>query len=293
MKRKPDKTTIVLANTAEAFKIQLMQSAGTEDGQAKIRIESDLSQRAFFWEGDNKIVVTPHRIPRCLFEANIQALGYRAVKNLSPKEEAVDLSLAVIKDAKLLSQLIDFAKSHARIKLTTYATTPSFTLLIDRFKQAGVSIEAPENPAKLDVVAYLDSKVGFREVVCRLSRSFPQVKIPIGFICEGHAEAVKKVKYFLNEGKSCVLKVNGGESGWGLMILKTEQFSDGTEVARYIEKQFVTDPIWVGDRLVVGEYIHLNSEISGGSPSTEVYISSSGPKITYTCEQILTVMASF
>lgn len=51
---------IMIANTAEAFGALLKKMAHTPEGVRRIRHELTLSQRAFFWGGDNKLVITPY-----------------------------------------------------------------------------------------------------------------------------------------------------------------------------------------------------------------------------------------
>lgn len=59
---------IILANTAEAFKKQLLDTVHTPEGKLRLRHEISLSHRAFFWEGDNKVIVTPTPIPQDLLD---------------------------------------------------------------------------------------------------------------------------------------------------------------------------------------------------------------------------------
>ena len=82
---------IILANTAEAFKKQLLDTAHTPEGKLRLRHEISLSQRAFFWEDDNKVIVTPSPIPQELFDFNCRIMGYKNVENIVLPKESIDL----------------------------------------------------------------------------------------------------------------------------------------------------------------------------------------------------------
>jgi len=287
------KKTIIFANTAEAFKEQLMGSASKQEGQARIRHELVLSQRSFFWEDDNKIIITPSEIPVPLFKWNKDKLGLGDVENYFLKETNIDLSSAVIKDQDLWLKLVGLAKKNYDLRLSPYAITPAFMYLAKKLENEGVKFRIDEEPKKLEVVNYLDSKAGFREVVGSLSKDYSFVKIPEGFVCSNFSEAVSKVIWFFHKNKSCVIKANTGESGWGVMILKVDKFDNETEFSKYIEKNFIKDNIWENGLLIVEEYIYPDIRVSGGSPSSEMFISNSRTKITYSCEQVVGANGEF
>lgn len=114
------------------------------------------------------------------------------------------------------------------------------------------------------------------------------IKLPLGFICKDINEANQIGQWFLNTQRSCVLKSNFGESGWGLKILKNDQ-------AGHVKRKIGVDKdsIWNDTSIIVEEYIQPDVKASGGSPSIEVYVGEDGPKITYICGQTVDNLGSF
>ena len=210
-------TAILIANTAEAFKKVLLEASDTENGKRRIRHELALSQRAFFWEGDNKIVITPHAIPKVLLQHNIKTLGFKNIINLAPKKVGVDLCKTIINDVTLWDTLIQTIKANPSITISPYAVTTDFVKLLHQLEEMNLEFRAPELPDSefLWTIAYLDSKSGFRKHVSAL----PSVCIPQGFVCKNWGQALHMGQKFMEQKRSCVIKSNAGESGWGTLIL--------------------------------------------------------------------------
>ena len=288
----PEKT-IIFANTAEAFKDQLLESGNTDEGQARIRHELALSQRAFFWEKDHKVVVTPYGIPEALINHNSQVLGFQDVINVSPRELSLDLSAQVQGDIKLWTELVQLLRDNPGSKLSPYAYTPGFIQIINRLRGENVNFQVSEEPTDPNIASFLDSKAGFRQIMIELSVLHPEVKIPAGQICSTRSEAIDFVQSLFAQGKAGVIKANMGESGWGTIFLKPEDFSDVAELNSHIDRVLDGDNIWRGGLLIAEEYIHPDLSVSGGSPSTELYVDNQGHRITYSCEQVVSPSGEF
>lgn len=283
--------TILIANTAEAFKKILLETSDTENGKRRIRHELALSQRAFFWEEDNKVVITPHKIPTELLEYNTKTLGLRSVTNLAPEKAGIALCETIINDTVLWDTLVQIIKANPGIRVSPYAVTSDFVKLVHKLEKASIDFHTPElpDPESLWTVEYLDSKSGFRKHVSTLSN----VQIPEGFICKDFERAVVVSRRFLEQGRSCVIKSNRGESGWGTLILREEELKNLHNLEGLIKAVFAGDTIWNQLPLVVEEFINPLFSIAGGMPSAEAYIDSSGSKITYTCGQDITDRGEF
>ena len=287
MKQDRERRTIIIANTAEAFSKPLSRAGNTPKGKQRINHELALSQRAFFWESDNKAIVTPYKIPNLLFQTNMSSLGYRNVDNLFPKIADINLCQMIMKDKKLWTRLIGLIKQNPYTRLTPYAVTPDFITLVKELKKENVDFEVWENEDTSNIVEYLDSKIGFREVLAT------QIKIPKGFVCKSSEEVFNKVNWFLSKNKSCVIKANVGESGWGMLIIDKAKFKDNKKLIPYIKQEFANDNIWQDELFVVEEYLIVDMKIGGGSLSTEVFVSDEDLEITYSCEQILSKTGEF
>ncbi len=283
--------TILIANTAEAFKKILFETSGTDNGKRRIRHELALSQRAFFWQGDNKVVITPYLIPKELIEHNTKILGFKNVTNFAPKEDRIDLCEAIVNDSVLWGILAQIIKSNPGIIISPYAVTANFVELINKLRKVNLDFHAPELPdsESLWTIEYLDSKSGFRKHVSALSN----MHIPEGCVCEDFEQAIYAGRRFMEQRRSCVIKSNMGESGWGTLILKKERFKNLLDFENYVRTAFVRDSIWNQLPLVVEEFIDPLFSIAGGMPSAEAYIDSSGIKVTYTCGQDINDQGEF
>lgn len=283
--------TILIANTAEAFKKVLLEASGTENGKRRIRHELALSQRAFFWAGDNKVVVTPYTIPKILLRHNTKTFGFKNVINLAPKKVEVGLCETIINDTKLWDTLVRTIKANPGVTISPYAVTTDFVKLLHKLKERNLKFRAPELPdsESLWTIAYLDSKSGFRKRVSALSG----VRTPQGFVCKDWIQAIHMGQKFMVQKRSCVIKSNVGESGWGTLILKKELFKNLHDFENFVKAKFAEDTIWNHPPLVVEEFIDPLVSIAGGMPSVEAYIDSTGIKMTYTCGQDINDQGEF
>ncbi|MDO8429576.1 MAG: hypothetical protein Q7S88_03010 [Candidatus Daviesbacteria bacterium] len=275
--------TLIVANTAEAFSGPISCIANTKQREDRIRIENILSQRAIFWEEDNKVVITPQSIPQGLFEYNRRVLGLKNTLNISPEYQSHSLSQNILNDKVLLRNLSDLIRSNPGIRVTAYAYTRELRDLINYLRKQELEFITTEEPqSNLDLVLYLDSKSGFRSVLTNLEG----VMLPEGSICQDEESTIKKAEKFLRDGKSCVIKANTGESGWGLLILKKDDPLVEKDVKGLARSEFRNDGIWNSRPFVVEEYIDIDTAIGGGSPSTELFISDTNIKFGYHCGQL-------
>lgn len=268
---------VIFANTAEAFEDILNSAGGSEEGQKRIRHELALSQRAFFWEGDHKVVVTPSPIPKALFELNAKILSYENVTNYSPEEISLNLSKAVSNQT-----FSDFISNNDELSFSPYAITQSFIELIDYLKKQRLNIEVDNMPKKggYELVKYLDSKSGFRKEIEKLTNQ--GVSIPEGYICSSIEELENKINHFVSNKRDFVIKADQGESGWGLIISRNNQIS-----TKEIIVQVKSETIWSNGPYIVEEFVEPNVSIGDGSPSAEVNVTDSDIRTTYLCGQIV------
>ena len=264
---------IVFANTAEAFEDILVSNGGSEEGQRRIRHELALSQRAFFWEDDNKIVITPFPIPKELFELNCKILEFSNTRNYSPKNGGLNLSNSIDVDSfKVLVGDKD-------IVFSPYAITPSFLEFIAKVRETGLSVFVDNETSKggYDLVRYLDSKSGFRKEVEKLN-----IKCPEGYICQTIEELKNKIDWFKTNHRPFVLKADQGESGWGLILVNDLKTTTETLIS-----QVTTETIWSNGLYIIEELVDVDATVGGGTPSAELFVTDSDVKITYLCGQIV------
>jgi len=279
---------IVISNTAEAFRNIIEKVKDDKEITRRLSIEHSLCQRGFFWDGDNKVIVTPYPIDPTFLKINSDILGYKNIKNIYPKKIKVSLCEALFKDKDVFDNLVKIIKTNPNIAITTYAITDEFLFLISNLKKLNLKFKISELPKQnsLWTVKYLDSKSGFRETIGKIQAKDNKIKLPQGFICKDINEANQVGQWFLGSNKSCVLKSNFGESGWGLKILRNNQIGP-------IERKTDKDSIWSDTLVIAEEYISANKSVAGGSPSVEIFVDENGPEVTYVCGQIVDRLGSF
>ncbi len=282
--------TILVANTAEAFKGVLLKDKDTKVGAERIRHELTLSQRAFFWESDDKMVITPHLIPLPLFELNKRICGFKNVVNVAPSAGDIELSNAIAGDKKLRSLISKEASDNPQLTMSPYAVTRDFLELSDQFP-----VQTKERPPdkSLWTVACLDSKAGFRAEMLKLAAKHKEIKVPQGFLAQDATEAQMMAEWFYENGQSSILKANFGESGWGIAILKVESYPSLSVFRKQIRKILRGDVIWRNTSIVVEQFIEPDASVAGGSPSTEVFIAEEGISLLYHCGQLLNEFGGF
>src|SRR5680860_1266069 len=286
---------IIIANGGEAFSGVLNKIEDKKEKKRKIMLEHYLSERAMFWECDDKVVITPYLINNSLINKNAELFNFNNLKNLAPSTINISLSKAIINDRSLWNAIVKIIKDNPGINVSSYAVTEDFMLLIRGFKKRNLKFTSNEKPEQESewTVSYLDSKVGFRLEMNKIQSSLKESIVPEGFICRDKKEAMNIAKWFYKKKRSCVVKVNYGESGWGTVILKIEDFGSIEVLEKGLEREFNSDLIWDKTLIVVEEFIKPNKNIGGGSPSTEVYVDDYGPKLTYSCGQLLVNQKEF
>lgn len=293
MNKKSKQRLILIANTAEAFKKQLLESSGTADGDLRLRHEICLSQRAFFWEEDNKVIITPSLIPSELFEHNCKILKFTNVQNFALTTENIDLSTGILSDENLFENLFNPDTDQFNITISFYALTDELLALLSQIKKKGLKYTVLETNEDITIVQYLDSKKGFREVLTKLSKDNEVIKLPDGYIAYNIESIAEMIWLMFNKGKDCILKASFGESGWGIEQFRAEEYDSINTLKDKIKLIFKSDTIWNFPEYVVEELIDIDTSISGGSPSIELFISDSEVTVTYTCEQVVNQNGEF
>jgi hypothetical protein len=285
--------TIIIANIAEAFENVISKVQSVEQRVARVDIEHSLCDRTFLWEGDDKIVVTPFPIAELIFKKNMEVFSFKNVINLSPKNINVSLSDAIQEDKELLKTLIDIIRNNPGIAISPYCVTEKFLSFIKFLEQHGLTVcikEIPKCEKPHQMVSYLDSKVGSRMEIGKIKHH--SVNIPESVACGTVAEVTDALTLFYNSGKSCAVKANFGESGWGLLLIVKEKFQSLDDIIRYVLSEFEKDSIWRDEIILVEEYIESDGSY-GRSPSSELFIDDRESKITYLCDQVLDINGSF
>jgi len=100
------------------------------------------------------------------------------------------------------------------------------------------------------------------------------------------------IAWFYSQNRSAVVKVNFGESGWGLWIFRVEEYSSSADASDIFRRVLASDPVWKDFPVIVEEFVEADVAVAGGSPSVELVIQD-GPVIIYHCGQILNDAGEF
>lgn len=279
--------TIIIANIAEAFEDTINKIKIPKQKSRRIKIEHNLCDRTLLWEGDDKIVITPFKIARSIFDLNKEILRFNNVSNLYPSNVDINLSDSIRRDDKLFDMLCELIRRNPGVRLSPYCATEKFIKLTECLKEKGLKFNVIEMPNKEAtwLVSYLDSKVGSRIEIGRIKSIHKNV--PESIVCRNQDEVMRVAGWFYKNNRSCVLKANFGESGWGTFFVKRENFKDNKEVVEFIKKEFEADSIWNSGLILVEEYKSPSKKLSSGSPSSELFLSDRSVEITYLCDQVM------
>lgn len=279
--------TIIISNIAEAFEFAINKVDSSAQKKSRIIIEHALCDRTLLWDGDNKVVVTPFRISEEIFLKNKEIMSFKNVHNLYPERIDVSLVDAIMQDEKLLLNLCEIIKNNPEIKLSPYCVTKKFIALSKYLEDQGLKFITEEMPdaSSIWTIDYLDSKVGSRTEILKMKELYQNV--PESVICKTEAEATEVVQWFFANNRSCAIKANYGESGWGTVFIKKEDFRNNDDISKFIKREFKSDCIWRNELILVEEFIEQGKNSSCISPSVELFLSKDGYAITYVCDQVM------
>lgn len=237
--------------------------------------------------GDPKLVFASAPVPHADYLGQFLFPGtvYASPANPSPW-----LCLDILQEPPLLNRLVEHAGPHRTLQLIAYAHTRQFEQLVARLREEfKLTILLPESPVPGAewVRDHIDTKSGFRALAGQVLPDADRL-LPQGFICRWMLQAAEIAAWFCNQGKACVVKTDGGESGIGQHI-----FRPGRLTTQSILAEISTDPYLHNDLIVVEEFIETANHLS---PSLEVYVPPAGsgsPIVTYVSNQLFLGASDF
>lgn len=278
--------TIFIANLAEVARplAKFMPGSGRRH---EIEEDHNLCDRFVFSGGEDRALVTPYPLDQSFLEDSLKLLNYKNVLNLWPKSVGESVCQSILKDAALLKHLERLILENKGIRIISYAATPEFLELVQRFKNRRLEFETPEAPSQNQwTTAFFDSKAGFRQAVeqFRIDKLMP----PEGYICTSPKEIVGWASFFLKSGRGFVIKANRGLSGAGLKIVTKEMGKKIVDLSDFVKSLLSNNQFFAKDVVVVEEYFDPDLSICGGSPSVEVIVDSAGASCPYDCGMRIT-----
>ncbi|MCC6804003.1 MAG: hypothetical protein IT319_14065 [Anaerolineae bacterium] len=275
---------VVVCNISETFYEFLSRG---EDAERQIRGEQYRGDRAIVWAGDPKLVFTSLPIPHA--EHLYQQAGFAGTEYLAPQRPTSWLSLDILREPALLNRLIEYAGEQRALQLIPYAATDEFLQLVEALEaEHGLTVILPESPRRdgLWLRDYIDSKIGFRILA---SRWLPDADtlLPEGLACQTLDDAAHAARWFLSNGRACLVKSDIGENGIGNVVIHPDQFDSVEAIAAHLRASPYLNEHW----LTVEELIAAEHPLS---PSLEVYVPPEGdPQITYVSDQLFQGFGDF
>lgn len=275
---------VVVCNISETF-FEFLSRA--EDAERHIRGEQYRGDRAIIWAGDPKLVFASLPIPHAghLY----QQAGFAHTEYLAPQQPTSWLSLDILREPALLKRLIEYAGEARTVELIPYAATEQFLQLVETLEnEHGLTVRLPETPRRdtLWLRDYVDSKIGWRILASRWLPNADQL-LPEGLACQTLEVAADAARWFLSNGRACLVKSDIGENGIGNVMLRPGEFDSSSAIIAHLRKAQFLNEQW----LSVEELIDAKHPLS---PSLEAYVPAEGePYITYVSDQLFQGFGDF
>lgn len=186
---------------------------------------------AFYWEGDDKLVVLPAPLDRALVDQLAERVGYRNISVESTAGEAETLCAELAADSGFLDRLNGMGRGS--LEISAWGHTPGLDSLLKRLSAEFPALEANNPEAGLAWLSRLaDSKAGFRHFAAKTGCSSGS-PLPRGFIAQNLSEAAALASLLLAKGISVVVKADSGVGGMGLLAYE-EGHRPKTSLSRHL-----------------------------------------------------------
>jgi len=233
-------------------------------------VAAGFSEVALFWEGDDKLVVSPKPIDAAFVEYITDLLGYRSIGVVTPQRCTTELSLDILRDESVLSAIGSYVDAKGMTYLRPWGATKQMYLLVDEISNRGLRLSFEELPRRNDYwsCTYIDSKIGFREMCVGLQDKTPSIRIPRGFTCDSFANSLEVLRWFHTKRVPCVLKAPSGVGGYGNVFLREELLQQPFEqVEKYVCEATKALPYFKSGAAIVEEMIFSEAPQGISSPA--------------------------
>lgn len=283
-----DLPLVAVCNISETFHRFLSREADPLQQTQLILGEQYRGDRALVWLGASKLAIVSFPVDHG--EWLSQHFDYDDTRWIVPQKPSPWLCRDILDDPALLDKIVEYAGPDQTVQLVPYATTVEFCQLVEMLRaEYGLAVLTPESPDEnaLWLRDYLDTKSGFRTLVSRWLPDADRL-LPEGYICQTWETAADVASWFCSRGRSCVLKADIGENGFG-NIIHTQADLTCSQIVEVIEN----NPLLHGDSITVEEYIPSSRSLS---PSLEMFVPPSGsgdPYVTYLSRQLMVGFGDF
>jgi hypothetical protein len=281
--------TVVVSNFAEAHLDFLGRCADPAEREELISSEAYHADRTLLWAGDPKLLIVSYPIAHA--DLICQRLNFPLTTHTYPNIPTHYLSRDILRETRLLDEIVAYAGSSRTIQIIPYATTPDFLQLVEVLRlDYHLDVRTPESPDREHfwLRDYVDTKTGFRMLASNWLADADEL-LPFGVTCYNLEHAIQVSEWFSSRGEACVLKADTGESGIGTFVIHPHTGKLDEE----IKASLMQDPYFVGELIVVEKYIPAAQQIS---PSLEIRVpalAEGKPEITYVSKQLFLKFGDF
>lgn len=275
------KTTIFISNLSEDVWPFIENISDLKEKQNEIEENSLLADRDLFsLSQESKIVlVSPKTNSKAFLDYFKDLFNIKSAKILTPKGNSGEICKDIIKDQKIISEIIRLANSSNKINLIPYSTSFQFLKLAEFLRKKGINVYTPESPLEEDAwtVNFFGSKSGIRQFAQQSAGIEPDLYMPNGYICMGIEDAARiAAKKYVKEG-GVVIKTNKGHSGAGVLIFRPNELSKiYPKAQKEILRILKMDSYWEKFPIIIESFINVNPKIAGGFPNVEFKIQKNG-----------------
>ncbi|MCB0178842.1 MAG: hypothetical protein KDI62_11475 [Anaerolineae bacterium] len=272
---------VAICNISETFYDFLSRAPEATLRADLIHGEQYRCDRTLMWLGDPKLVFATYPIPHA--EDFCRRYGYPGTQYIAPSTPSPFLSLDIMREPRLLAQLVKYAGAERSVQLIPYATTPQFFQLVDHLQtDYNLTVLLPESPSRDDLWLrdYIDTKAGFRLLVSRWLPNADQL-LPEGVVCPDRQQAAAVAHWFSLNRQDCLVKADRGEDSIGHFVIRPGDFASVIAIHEALKP----NP-FLGDEWITVEQLLPSSALL--SPSLELFVPRHGsgePTITYLCGQ--------
>jgi hypothetical protein len=229
-------------------------------------IAAGLAEVSIFWEGNEKLILSPKPIDDIFIDYNKMLLGYGEILVVVPKSYSSNTSLDFLNDIEALSAINSFVRNKDIVHFLPWGATEDVYILLNRILEKNPQVISQELPLIDDywTSLYYDSKIGFRELCKDLQKTNLQINIPKGYSCGTLKEALAIIRGLHKKGRACVLKANSGSGGFGNVFISKQWLNAPFQkVTEYINESIEELPYFKTGTILVEEFVEVPSPIAG------------------------------
>ena len=279
--------SLIVSNIAETY-YKTYKKTNPQEAETRINYDFLEAERAAFYTCENKAVITSVPVNAEFLHDSKKLLGLDCLINLYPENPTHRISADILKDKILFSEVVAIIKTNPGLELIPYYATEEFFDLVSTLRQKGLKFTTPETVSAKNrfIRDHYNCKVGFRKLWDKTMDEHSFVKIPKGFVVDDLAEGIDAAWWFYQHKTDFVVKYNRGTSGFGVVFYHCRDLpAEEKEFRKYLRNHHA-ERMWFEESFVVEEWIDIDQEFYGGSPSIEFKINGE-VRHQYTCVQRL------